>query len=216
MVLLISRVKRAAEPHSGYSSPPFFNNMFKLRVLPLVVALSLGSSSCWFRKAKPVRVFVPPPPPPRAPLPTRVPDLPPAPDVKIEASSEVPGVPAEMPAALPPPPAPRRATPPPRAATPPPAVTPETATPAPRLGQIFSAEQSRDYNRTLDESLERVRRTLAQVSGRNLNADLRDMVARIQTFQKQAEQAREQDLVTAVNLARRADVLAQDLLKRLP
>jgi hypothetical protein len=41
-------------------------------------------------------------------------------------------------------------------------------------------------------------------------------VGRIQTFQKQAEQARELDLVTAVNLARRADLLAQDLIKRLP
>jgi hypothetical protein len=39
---------------------------------------------------------------------------------------------------------------------------------------------------------------------------------RIQTFQKQAEQARDADLVTAVNLARRADLLAQDLIKRLP
>jgi len=32
----------------------------------------------------------------------------------------------------------------------------------------------------------------------------------------QAEQTREQDLVTAVNLARRADLLAKDLLERLP
>ncbi len=39
---------------------------------------------------------------------------------------------------------------------------------------------------------------------------------RIRTFQKQAEQAREQDLVTAVSLARRAEVLAQDLVGRLP
>ena len=33
---------------------------------------------------------------------------------------------------------------------------------------------------------------------------------------KQAEQARQEDLVTAVSLARRADLLAQDLLNHLP
>jgi len=37
-----------------------------------------------------------------------------------------------------------------------------------------------------------------------------------ETLQKQAEQARQEDLLTAVSLARRADQLAQDLLGRLP
>jgi hypothetical protein len=74
----------------------------------------------------------------------------------------------------------------------------------------------REYNRNLDESLDRVRKVLATVGGRNLNPDLAEIVGRIQTFQRQAEQARESDLVTAVNLARRADLLAQDLVKRLP
>jgi len=57
---------------------------------------------------------------------------------------------------------------------------------------------------------------MGTVAGKNLNPELTQIVSRIQTFQKQAEQAREQDLVTAVNLARRADLLAQDLVKRLP
>ena len=86
----------------------------------------------------------------------------------------------------------------------------------PKLGQIFTADQLREYNRSLDESLDRVRRVLGSVAGKNLNPELAQIVGRIQTFQKQAEQAREQDLVTAVNLARRADLLAQDLVKRLP
>jgi hypothetical protein len=54
------------------------------------------------------------------------------------------------------------------------------------------------------------------LAGKNLNAEQGEIAKRIQTFQKQAEQAREQDLVTAVSLARRADLLATDLLKRLP
>ena len=122
-----------------------------------------------------------------------------------------------MPPLEPPPPVPRRVVPPVRATTQPPAVVPPEVPPAtPRLGQIFTADQLREYNRSLDESLDRVRRVLGNVAGRNLNPELTQIVSRIQTFQKQAEQARDQDLVTAVNLARRADLLAQDLVKRLP
>lgn len=122
-----------------------------------------------------------------------------------------------MPTIGPPPPAPRRTPQPVRATAPPPAVvTPEPQPPAPRLAQIFTSEQLREYNRSLEESLDRVRRVLGSVAGKNLNAELTQMVSRIQTFQMQAEQTREQDLVTAVNLARRADLLAQDLIKRLP
>jgi hypothetical protein len=57
---------------------------------------------------------------------------------------------------------------------------------------------------------------LTKVAGRNLTAEQRDTAKLIQTFLSQAEQAREQDLVTAVNLAKRADLLAKDLLERLP
>jgi hypothetical protein len=64
--------------------------------------------------------------------------------------------------------------------------------------------------------VESVRKILAQVGGKNLTADQKDIADRVRTYLTQAEQAREQDLVTAVNLARRADLLATDLLKRLP
>jgi hypothetical protein len=101
---------------------------------------------------------------------------------------------------------------------PPPATGPESpvaTTPPPRLGQIFTAKQIREYNRSLDDSLNRVKKTLAVVERRNLNAEQREIAGRIRTFQRQAEDARNQDLVTAVSLARRADLLAQDLLARL-
>ena len=39
---------------------------------------------------------------------------------------------------------------------------------------------------------------------------------KLQSLDVDASEAREQDLVTAVNLARRADLLAKDLLERLP
>jgi hypothetical protein len=146
------------------------------------------------------------------------PELPPPPEIELpQDAGIVESIPAAMPPAeAPPPPPPRRPPPPARVSVQPPAVVPPEVQPAPRLGQIFTAEQLRDYNRALEESLDRVRRVLGSVAGKNLNPELNEMVSRIQTFQKQAEQAREQDLVTAVNLARRADLLAQDLVKRLP
>ena len=131
------------------------------------------------------------------------------------STQEIMPPPLEPPPVPPPPRRPPVATTPPKPAPPP--VTPPPETPAPpKLGQIFTADQLRDYNRAIDESLDRVRRTLAAVAGKNLTAEQGEIADRIRTFQRQAEQAREQDLVTAVSLARRADLLATDLLKRLP
>jgi hypothetical protein len=192
--------------------------MARSRLLPFILALSFGSTSCWFQKSTPPRAFVPPPPVFRPPVAIVQPEMPPPPDIDLpEDASSLEGIPAAMPPAEAPPPAPPRRPPPPvRVNAQPPVVVPPEVPPTPRLGQIFTAEQLRDYNRAVDESLDRVRRVLGSVAGRNLNPELNELVSRIQTFQKQAEQAREKDLVTAVNLARRADLLAQDLLKRLP
>ncbi len=181
--------------------------------------MSLGTTSCFFQKKTAARVFVPPPPAVRPAVASVVPEIPEAPAVDLDAAMpQIEGFPESLPANPgPPPPAQRRTPPPVRATAPQPAVIPTEPPPTPpRLGQIFTAEQLREYNRSLDESLDRVRRVLGSVAGKNLNPELAQIVGRIQTFQKQAEQAREQDLVTAVNLARRADLLAQDLVKRLP
>jgi hypothetical protein len=188
--------------------------MYRLR-LTLILVLASTSSCTLFHKSKPARVFVPPPVKP-VPTAQEVPQLPPAPDVESEPYPE--GPPVSLETGLPPaspPPAPRRPAPPRAVVTPAPAPVPEP-TPTPRLETILTAEQLREYNRTLDESLDRVKKILERVAGQSLKPDLRSTVSRIQTFQKQAEQARESDLVTAVNLARRADLLAQDLIRRLP
>jgi hypothetical protein len=189
--------------------------MYRLRLI-LILALAAGCSSCRLHKSKPVRVFVPPPVKPQ-PAAKEIPELPPAPDIEANAYPEVPPVAtgASMPAAGPPPPAPRRPAPP-RAAVPPQPPPVAEPAPAPKLGPLFTPEQLREYNRSIEESLDRVKKVLATVAGRSLNPELTSILNRIQTFQKQAEQARESDLVTAVNLARRADLLAQDLIKRLP
>jgi len=198
--------------------------MFNRRLIALLLALSTGSTSCFFRKPRP-RVFVAPPPAPRPPIPTQVPEVSGPGEVNtIDAAGaavepprrELGDVNVDFPR-LPAPPEPRR---PPVVATPkPPPPPPPVQEPPPpqlRLGQVFTAEQVREYNRSLDESLERVRNVLGSLAGKRLNPEQTEVVNRIRTFQNQAEQARDQDLVTAVSLARRADLLAQDLIGRLP
>ena len=81
---------------------------------------------------------------------------------------------------------------------------------------MFTPEEVRQNTRTFEESIERVNRALSIMEGKNLTAEQKDIAERIRTYRKQAEQAREEDLLTAVSLARRADLLAKDLLERLP
>ena len=189
--------------------------MSSFRLIPALLVLSFGSSSCWLAKKKPPRTFVPPP---VRRVPATIPQQPEIPvppgiiaDAELDPSLAYP---AEIPS-VPPPPAPvkRPVTVAPKLPAPTP--TPDPL-PVPRLGQIFTADQLREYNRTLDESLDRVKRALSAIDRKSVSIEQADTVNRIRTFQKQAEQARDQDLVTAVSLARRADLLAQDLLQRLP
>jgi hypothetical protein len=189
--------------------------MYNLRLLPAVVALSLTSSSCWQKSRA---VFTPPPPQAQPTVPVQSGNLPTPPSIEGDPSAQLP---PSIATSVPDVPEPPKPVPPPRRTvaapkvTPAPPPQPDIVAP-PRLGQIFTAEQRRDYNRTLNESLDRIRKALAIVAGKSLSVEQTEMADRIRTFEKQAEQAREQDLVTAVNLAKRADLLAQDLLQRLP
>jgi len=167
-------------------------------------------SGCWFQKARPVAFTPPPPHPPAKKGPP--PELPVPPLLTIDLSVLFP---PELPSAvpdLPEPPKPQPRPRPPVVAGPKPPLTLPDQPPTPKIGQIFTAEQTREYTKELDESLDRVRKRLATLGARRLNADEMITMERIRTFQKQAEQARQEDLVTAVSLAKRADQLAQDLL----
>jgi hypothetical protein len=185
-----------------------------------IVALSLASTSCLRQKTQ-ARVFTPPPTRVRAKLPSTPVPMPDAPEIAVDiAVTTPPQVPEVAPDTLPDlPDAPRRVVRRPPTLTPPkPApgtVTLEPPAP-PRLAQIFTPEQRREHTRTLEESLDRVNRALTFVEGKNLTTEQKETAERIRTFKKQAEQAREQDLLTAVSLARRADLLAKDLLEHLP
>ncbi len=183
-------------------------------VLPTVLALALSSSSC-FTSHKTAAPFTPPPP--QAQLAAAVEHLP---DPPIAASlpdlSEGSLVPNGV-SEAPPPPAPKPpARRPIRPATP--AVTPPPTEPVPappKLGQMLTPEQTREYNRTIDESLDRVRKIVVTMSRRTLTPDQTEILNRVLVFQRQAEENRAQDLMVAVSLAKRADVLAKDLQDRV-
>jgi hypothetical protein len=196
--------------------------MRKTRLIFGIFALSLASTSCLRPKVQ-ARVFTPPPVrTPPATIQEESPTLPDAPEIAADPVSMVPpplpenpDLTAEIPEA--PKRVARRPVPPVTAPKPvsPGPVTPEPPV-TPRLAQMYTPEERRENTRVLDESLDRVNRILIIVEGKNLTADQKAEAERIRTFRKQAEQAREQDLPTAVSLAKRADLLAKDLLERLP
>jgi hypothetical protein len=114
---------------------------------------------------------------------------------------------------LPPPPR-RRVRPRPRenAETPAPAPEPPAA-PLPRLEQILTPEQRQAYIADIDRNIANAQRTVALLQRRRLTRDQMTYLARIRAFIQQADEARKADLFRAKNLAERASVLADDLLK---
>jgi hypothetical protein len=188
------------------------------RACAAILSLALVSTGCLFQK-KQARVFVPPPPKPPKTVNLKLPPVLDAPDLVVETvdpSPELAAISSGI-TEFPPPQSPPARRPPP--AKPKPVVAPPAAIEAPttpRIAQIFTPEQLRENNRILDESLERVQKALEALGKRNLTAEQKDRVEQIRDFQMQAKQAREEDLMTAVSLAKHADLLAKDLLDRLP
>ena len=181
-----------------------------------VIVLSALTSSCLFEKKHAV-IFMPPPPRTHPQVSNEVAVLPQPPAIAGDLNALLPPLVADSFPDLAPPavrPTPHHSAPAPAHSAAPPVE--QAAPPPPRLGPLFTPDQRRDYNRALDESLEHVRRALEILSSKNLTPEQAQVRNTISTFQKQAEQYRDQDLVSAVNLAHRADLLAQDLLQRVP
>jgi hypothetical protein len=86
---------------------------------------------------------------------------------------------------------------------------------APRLGDILTPEQERQYNTAIDQSLSRAQARLGAIANRQLTRDQQGLVAQIQGFIQEAQTTRKSNLAAAKSLAERADVLAQDLEKSL-
>ena len=165
----------------------------------IVLVFALAPSGCMFQKK--------PAPAPRAPIAT-VPPAAPPPAIVNEPAREV--VPAPV---QPPKPNPRPQRNPSPAITPTP--VPPAQLPAPQLGEILSSAQQAELNRAVEQSLAPARALLARLRGRQLTNDQSETLGRIRTFADQAQQARKTDLRSAVQLARRAEVLARDLDARI-
>jgi hypothetical protein len=176
-----------------------------------------------------------PPPAPEPSPPPKPPRLPPGPKVEGTPPSALPKPPVVATETPPPPkkaepvkrgrrpsrgtkpataPAAEVAAPVPVGPTLPPEPAPPPA-PAPRLGQILTAEQTKEYRRNLESSAERARQALVSIQGKPLTSEQNEMVGRIRSFLQQADQVRDQDLVTAASLAERAHSLARDLLAQM-
>jgi hypothetical protein len=90
---------------------------------------------------------------------------------------------------------------------------PSTASDLPQLSPLMSPAKRRAMEAELDQRLAKTRADLQRLMGRSLNGEQVAAVKRIQAFLKQAEDTRAQDLNLAKNLAQRAQVLAEDLVR---
>lgn len=181
----------------------------------MIAILGLAQTGCWFRRSQT------PPPPALSPRPFPVPS-------KAEQKAEpilVPPVieteevedPTQIPLQETPEidaPAPRRRTATKKKpAAPQVQPVPEPAT-VPRLGEILSPEIRANYERDFTVHVARAQDVILQASGRNLDSNQEQAVERIQSFLSQAASLRDNgDLSNAVEIARRAAVLAEDLAR---
>jgi hypothetical protein len=185
----------------------------------LLLALILSTTGCLFSSAKSKpRAFRPPPVEATAAAAVVIPEVP----VLEEAGPPVDGPepvpnPAEM-ATIPMPQlpeAPKPAPPKPHTPAPAKATVPVPAPAPPQITQVFTPEQSDELNHSYNEFLGQVTRGLAVLDHRRLGGDQSAQVSRIRTFEAQAKQEHDRDLVTAVELAKRAASLAEDLVSRV-
>jgi hypothetical protein len=196
-----------------------------LSLLGLLVS-SLGLVSCFSAYGK--RPFVMPPPTPvvAKTLPKPRIETPPdietvvldvaAPLITLAAPEEVePPAPVETQV---PKPAPRKnRVPAAPEAEPTPAPTVPTPVPAtPQLTEILTDDRRRQYETDFSESISRAQAAVSRAVGRKLSARQQQTVDRIEMFLKQAEDSKGKDLVTAMALAHRADLLARELQRSLP
>lgn len=153
----------------------------------LVVALCASNSACWWSK-KPARTTnrIPPPPPP-------------AQKKKVAAKPKpARGRPEQ-----------RATREPPKAAGSGPASAPA---PAPPLGQMLSQEERTELTRSLDRNQSDARLAMSRLSGHTLTSEQLQSLNLVQALLAQADKARHTDLAMAAELARRAGLLARDLL----
>jgi len=99
----------------------------------------------------------------------------------------------------------------PAATAPSPTPAAPVAAPAPKLGDVLTANEQQKYTAAIDQSLSKAQTSLNAIGTRQLNKNQQADVEQIRNFIKQAETARSSDPAGAKSLAERAEVLARDL-----
>lgn len=194
-----------------------------MRRLSLAVTfLACLNAGCWFKKKTPPAVFqTPPPQPVQKPAP-----IPPPPAVETQAGQLPPNAPAiNVPAAQPPPAEPSKPKPPRRTRRPvtaskprpQPAEPPQSPSdPPPQLGVLMSAEEREQLMAEYESRKKRAQSVLTSMTTRRLSSAQQETEQRVRAFVGQAEERVSKDLATAVQLIRRADLLADELAKSFP
>jgi hypothetical protein len=187
-----------------------------LRLLASFVLLLLGESSCQKRQ-----VAVPVPPPPTANSPASQDATPAATSSTTPSSGTT--TPEQDPGTYqvnkPPPQSGPAAKKPARSATPvapsptPAALAPASVAPAPvpKLGDILTPDEQKQYSASIDQSLARAQASLNSIGARPLTNNQQGQMEQIRKFMQQAQSSRASDLAGAKSLAERAEVLARDL-----
>ena len=110
------------------------------------------------------------------------------------------------------------ATAPPPVPAPAPPVTPAPVTPEAspaQLREILTPQQRAELTRNLDQSLAAAHESLSKVAGRQMSRDQAETARLVSSFAAQAESARPTDLIVAAQLARRAELLARELVNSM-
>jgi outer membrane biosynthesis protein TonB len=190
-----------------------------VRALSLVVLLATFASGC---RKRHVAVPVAPLPAPAAPADTTAPATTPtlpaqAPPAATATQPQNPPSPEDANQKNRPPqpqtPQPQPSSPPQAPQNPPPRRPngPGQPNPAPRLGDILTPQQERQYNTAIDQSLAHAQSSLGSIASRQLTKEQQGVVTQIQGFIQQAQSTRKSNLPAARSLAERAEVLARDL-----
>lgn len=108
-------------------------------------------------------------------------------------------------------------SPPPSAAETPTVVETPAPTPAvPQLGRLLTADQRREYNRTISQNVLAAQASLDLLQKRPLRQAQRSAIERVQSFLVQVDEARRSDLELARSLSDRARLLAEDMVRNMP
>lgn len=185
-------------------------------VLVLVSVVGVVETSCR-KKHVAAPAPVAPLPAPAAPQPTvpKTGPLPPPPEITPAETTPNVTLPPSTPPGAPPAARPRRSAPPRPAAPNPPGATAPATAPVPQLGPVLTADEQREYNGAIDQSLGRTEASLRAIGRRRLTREQQASLGEIQSFVKQAQARRGLDLPGARRLAERAEVLASSLEKSL-